>query len=505
MRGAERAAIVLAGVALFASLASTVHPWFDGRADASLYIATARSLAAGEGYTYLGSPFTLRPPGLSLLLAPLVAWRGVDFYAQHLLISVVGALGVVAFYFWLLPRVGWILALASCLLLWVNPTYQGLCNNSMSDVPALALLFVCFLLDRRAIREPSWRRELLLGLFVGLSCYFRSTAVLLLPAIALARLLERPVGGSWAWRAPLARAAVSVGVGGAIALSWVGYSSLATPSGSVDQTRIHSYLTFVLHEDAGDPDSAPLSLTEIASLPGKRLPRVLHGMGRRLTARPVTLDTLPHVAARAVCAALLLGSLLVLLVRRRGTPEIFATLSLLLLLVFTVAPRLVLPSYVVALAAAVEVLRGGATRALGQRRGPALLAALLVVLAWHDRDQTVGLDALEAEHNRRVQYFAELGPGLPRDARIATFKAFVYNVFLDQPSFSLHRAISRHGVEAGLERVVDDYAVDTVVLPADGGERQDRLQQVITRRAGSPQRVGAALVWRLPSAPQGPR
>ena len=65
----------------------------------------------------------------------------------------------------------------------------------MSDVPALALLFVCFLLDRGATREPSWRRELLLGLCVGLTCYFRSTAVLLLPSIALARLLERPAGG----------------------------------------------------------------------------------------------------------------------------------------------------------------------------------------------------------------------------------------------------------------------------------------------------------------------
>jgi hypothetical protein len=195
----------------------------------------------------------------------------------------------------------------------------------------------------------------------------------------------------------------------------------------------------------------------------------------------------------------------VLLVRRRGTPEIFATLSLLLLLVFTVAPRLVLPSYVIALAAAVEVLRAGAVRALGQRKGTALLAALLVMLAWHDRSQRLSLDALEAEHTRRVQYFAELGPELPGDARIATFKAFVYNVFLDQPSFSLHRAIRRHGVEAGLDLVIDGYAVDTVVLPADGGERRDRLQHIITERAGSPQRVGAALVWRLPSAAQGSR
>jgi hypothetical protein len=54
----------------------------------------------------------------------------------------------------------------------------------------------------------------------------------------------------------------------------------------------------------------------------------------------------------------------VVLLRRRGVPEVSATLSLLLLLVFTVAPRLIVPSYVIVLAAAVEVLGAGATWAL---------------------------------------------------------------------------------------------------------------------------------------------
>jgi hypothetical protein len=37
--------------------------------DSGLYVLTARSLAAGEGYTYLDEPFFLRPPGLSWLIA----------------------------------------------------------------------------------------------------------------------------------------------------------------------------------------------------------------------------------------------------------------------------------------------------------------------------------------------------------------------------------------------------------------------------------------------------
>jgi hypothetical protein len=43
----------------------TVHPWYDATNDGSMYIATARALLAGEGYSYLGSPFLIRPPGFS--------------------------------------------------------------------------------------------------------------------------------------------------------------------------------------------------------------------------------------------------------------------------------------------------------------------------------------------------------------------------------------------------------------------------------------------------------
>lgn len=500
----ERVVVGLFFVALAASLSFTVHPFYNGGADSALYVSTARSLVEGQGYSYLGMPFTLRPPGLSLLIAPLIAWRGVDFQAQHLLISSIGVLGVLAFYFWIRPRVGWMLALPTCLLLWVNPTYQGLCNKTMSDVPALALVLGCFLLDRWASREPSWRRELLLGLCVGLACYFRSAAILLLPSIALARILESPAPGSaWSWRGPLQRAAVSVGVGGAIALTWVGYSQLVTPADPADQTRLHSYLTYVLREDAGDPESEPRSVSELLSRPPKRIPLIVHGMGRRLTERALTLDTLPQVAARGACATLLMGALLVALVRRRGTPEIFATASLLLLLVYVIAPRLILPSYVVALAAGVELLRDGAARALGERRGTALLAVLLVALAWHDAGQRKNLEKLESAHLGRVLYFAQLAQALPPDARIATYKAFMYNVFLDQPTFSLHRAIHREGVQEGLDLVIERYGVDTVVLSPETGPKRDHLQEILTRRAGPPQRVGAAMVWRLPGPADG--
>ncbi len=62
----EKLALAAAGIALVGSLAFLVHPWFARNADAAIYIATARSLAQGEGYRLLGDPFVVRPPGFSL-------------------------------------------------------------------------------------------------------------------------------------------------------------------------------------------------------------------------------------------------------------------------------------------------------------------------------------------------------------------------------------------------------------------------------------------------------
>ena len=64
---------------LVASLFWLVHPWYeatDETNDASIYLLTAKALAAGEGYSYLGAPFTIRPPGFSALIAPWIAARG---------------------------------------------------------------------------------------------------------------------------------------------------------------------------------------------------------------------------------------------------------------------------------------------------------------------------------------------------------------------------------------------------------------------------------------------
>ena len=115
-----------------------MHPWFDGgpgAKDSALYVICAQSLARGEGYSFAGYPFLLRPPGFSALLAPVLALRGPDFHALNLLVALVGVVCIAALAAFQRARLGTSLALALALLAWTNPLFHAYCNRLMSDVP----------------------------------------------------------------------------------------------------------------------------------------------------------------------------------------------------------------------------------------------------------------------------------------------------------------------------------------------------------------------------------
>jgi hypothetical protein len=100
MRASERGSawpLVALVAAALGSLVFLVHPWYEATretADASIYLLCAKSLLAGEGYSVLGQPFTVRPPGFSVLLVPVLAWRGLDFLALNLYVSLFGVAAV---------------------------------------------------------------------------------------------------------------------------------------------------------------------------------------------------------------------------------------------------------------------------------------------------------------------------------------------------------------------------------------------------------------------------
>ena len=142
---------VFAALALIvaASLTWLVHPNYEATVetnDASMYILSAQSILSGQGYGYLGQPFTIRPPGMSMLLAPILAWRGLDFGAMHLLIGLFGAVGVLFLFAWMRPRVGDAVAAALAVFVWLNPGYRHFWNQVMSDVPGMALTIALLLI-----------------------------------------------------------------------------------------------------------------------------------------------------------------------------------------------------------------------------------------------------------------------------------------------------------------------------------------------------------------------
>ena len=130
-------------VGALVSLTWLVHPYFDITTDGSIYILTTESLLAGEGYSYLGDPFIVRPPGFSALLLPVLAAFGRDFYALNLYVSLFGVLAIALVFVYARPRTGTAVAFALGAAVWLNPQFQRLCTQVMSDVPGAALMLLC--------------------------------------------------------------------------------------------------------------------------------------------------------------------------------------------------------------------------------------------------------------------------------------------------------------------------------------------------------------------------
>src|SRR5262245_34661997 len=244
----------LVGLVVFGSLFWLVHPWYDATNDGSMYIATARAILAGEGYSYLGTPFLIRPPGFSYLIAPLLALFGTSFLALNLAVSLSGALGVLLFLGFLRERLGLLLASLVALAVWFNPGYQRFSNQVMSDVPGWTLLVLCFLLERRERGRGPWG-AVRLGLAVGLSTYVRSGNLLFLPAVAAARLCAFSWKRRDAWRSWALESAALFLAGFLVLAPWSVRNRLVAPEPPADQTLLYDYSTGMFHEDMGDPRS----------------------------------------------------------------------------------------------------------------------------------------------------------------------------------------------------------------------------------------------------------
>src|SRR6185503_9322986 len=118
-------------------------------------------------------------------------------------------------------------------------------------------------------RGPSWRRDALLGAWIGLSTYMRSVCVLVLPAILAARFVENLRAGSrrLGWLDFLrGRAAALVLATVAVMAPWSVRNALVDAPAPEDQNFVYSYSTGLFHVDAGDPGSPLRSLADVAGV-----------------------------------------------------------------------------------------------------------------------------------------------------------------------------------------------------------------------------------------------
>jgi arylsulfatase len=481
------------------------HPWYDPTNDGSIYLAVARSVAAGDGPAYLDVPFVIRPPGFPLLIAPFAGPAEIDFASINRLVAAFGAAAVLLLFVFLRERVGWLPSLAASLAVWLNPGFRRLSNQVMSDVPGLALLLACLLIDRWASRRPAWWREVLLALAIGASAYVRSPLILLVPAIVASRAWSHFVlpRGS---RARPAALAARVGTLAAVAclavLPWSLHARANAPQPPVDQTRNHSLATAMWHTDPGDPGSPRYGPGEILLRAARNAPQISDVLGSRMQIR-VPGDPPPSGARRASLAAFALlftGALAVVAARRREPAEIFALAALgVAALYFVFTDRLVLPVWLLGFAAAVELVRDAARRFAGGRAAAAA-AALITVLAAVDFAPRPGWRAVEERHARMVETAAAVEAALAADARLASAQGFHFAAYLGRPVYNLIHASRRAGRVDAAELVIDKYGLNTVVLsPASAQDRP--FVEYFERAYGPGQAAGEALVWRVRRRP----
>ena len=469
-------AVLVAGC--LASLVWLAHPWHDTASeDASIYLLCARSLAAGEGYSYLGMPFNMRPPGFSAILAPLVAARGFDFHAINLLVGTFGV-GLVAFLFVVArPRVGTFLAFVLAVVVWLFPAVRTLSNRAMSDVPGAALLFACLAIELRARNSRSVRADLALGLAIAAATYVRSVNVFLAPAILLSRWLDRET------RAQALKSVPAIlGLPLLLLAPWVVRDALSHPPWPADQTASASYATALFHEDWGDPSSPRISVGTFFARVPDHLGLAFAAIGRRL-------EHGPYRAPDAWIGAVVIGAIVAAAIRKRGAAEIFALFALLELAVhFAYNDRLVLPIAVVGVLSLVECLRDLLGRAVPAAIARGIVAALLLALLAHDFDPRPDWPRIEADHRARRELADAWKAKLPPDARLASNVGWHWSVFLERPVYSLLFATRRPG---GAAPLFAKYGIDAVLMRVDPPE-DPAFVGWLEKTLGPPEIVGSA-------------
>jgi hypothetical protein len=265
--------------------------------DSALYLLLGQSLSAGEGYTYLGQPFFLRPPGFPFLVSLFVEDGRVDIPALLWVLMASAPLFAAALYAAVRGVVDPWSALAVTALSVTAPPIVRSFNWVLAELPFLALLFGAVACLERSVRQGprGWTWAAAGALLLAASMYLRGAGLVLFPGLLLLGL--RGVRGRDRWR-PVVALALLVAL---MSPWWIASSRWAAdaPRPS-EQLLAFDYTTALLHVDAGDPDSARIGPMELVRRIGSNGPRFGAELGGNALGRHRPIGTALWLALAAV-------------------------------------------------------------------------------------------------------------------------------------------------------------------------------------------------------------
>lgn len=166
-------AVLLTGCALLS--ASFLHDRPLLMSDTLTYVEGARSLARGDGYTEQGSPITVRPPGYSAVLVPLIRVGADSIRAFKVLNILLACLALAAFVAALRPTSGRGMALLVAAACGVSYPWVYYTHAVLSEMLFVLLTGVLLAAAVRHVERPG-----------ALSLWAMASAALLLPLVRFA-------------------------------------------------------------------------------------------------------------------------------------------------------------------------------------------------------------------------------------------------------------------------------------------------------------------------------
>ena len=433
--------------------------------DSAIYLLTGRSIAAGEGYRYLGETFFLRPPGLAWLLSLFMAPSDlgptgidIDFALMNRLFMLSATAAIVAVYIAFRRERGRGWALTIALLTGTSPIFVDQFNFILSALPFLALLLPALtLLDRGARGGLRAKSDSIAGaLLLVLAIYLRTVAIVALPALVLSYLRRRRGRHVLASLLPIA---IVCG----LTAPWLISAQLAAQDVQrpAEQLYLFDYTTALLHRDQGDPSSPLLTPADWAL-------RVEHNAGEMAGALAGSVLGSEQPAAIALLLALVAAGLVAAIRRGVGLIDWFALIhGVVLLCYFTFSPRLLLPLvpavYAYIISAIVSIShRGAQLGASGCRAARAttavalILAALGNAVAFPDHRDIRSRSAITARHWKDMTAASEwIRKNTARDAIVLAAMAPVVSV--------LSGRITYTGRHARGTAIIDRYGIDYAI------------------------------------------